>query len=364
MRRAILLTVLLAGCASTPEPLAAGVYVLEGEADLPRPGAEPTVDPPTNRAYARFILFVDESGVPTHVREEEFGPEHGELYELSFAGGAARSEPIILPSAWGTCTLEVDRATVCATMTYDGCGRIYPGSDSARPLDGTLTVCRTDEEFRYAIEVRGSPEPSTILPGRGVVVEPNYPARPGLDAIELRVDGELRAEWTPGAPVDVGPIQIGSTFEATFVGSRSDVELSYATPLRTTATLDDLELDTLPEGALDARGEPFAIVDGGLEMTRSTHAPQPPFVAALALGAPPAGVTHLVLDAEEANEVPTRFVLTHAGGTAGGERTYANAPIAVPGGDGPVWLLFIHFGTGAPQGDYGDTLRVESLRWE
>lgn len=343
---------------ATTEPLSPGAYILEGTGELVRVGDQ------TDVVSARVVLFVDADGTPTHVRDETFGVEHGTLHELTFDAGAA-SSTLVLPSTWGRCELRVGRASGCAELIHEGCGRIYPGSDSAPIYDGVLTLCRTDEQFVYRVGVTGLVERSTILPDGRVRVRTTYPPNAALDGLAIRVDGELRATWS-GADeeedFELGPLAMGAEVEVMLTGTRADVELSHATPFSTPDVLDDLTLETFREGAVDARGETLEHHDGGLQIVRRQSAPQPPFAIAIALDAPPEGAEALELTLLERSERSTSTMLVRANGVID-EAVIRATEVALPAGDGPVWLVLHHSGTIAPSGFFGDTVRLEAMSW-
>lgn len=351
-------TLLLAcGGADDTEPLSPGAYILEGTGEL-------SLGPDqTQLVSGRVVLFVDAAGTPTHVRDETFGAEHGTLHELAFDRGATTST-VVLPSAWGRCELRVGRTSGCAELIHEECGRIYPGSDSAPTYNGVLTLCRTDETFVYRVAVTGLVEKSTILPDGRVRVQTTYPTDATLDGLALRVDGELRATWSAGDEdvLELGPLAMGAEVEVELTGTRPDVELSHATPFSTSDVLDDLTLETFREDAVDARGETLEHHEGGLQIVRSRSAPQPPFALAIALDAPLEGAEALELTLLETAETSTSAMLVRANGVMGTPVTRASE-LALPAGVGPVWLVLYHPGTTAPNGRFGDRIRLESMSW-
>ncbi|MCB9602079.1 MAG: hypothetical protein H6721_19500 [Sandaracinus sp.] len=361
---ALSITLSLAACdadAGGGPPLSDGVYVVEGEADLM------TSVPTRPTAYARLLVFV-EDGAPRYVRDESHGEAVGTIHDLVFEDEADLSSPVRLPSATGTCQMQV-RRDGCALFDFDRCVRLDPRTDASPTLSGEWMACTTDEPFVPRLEVVGAIAPDAITPDGAAVLSANYRLDPELDAVEVRVNGELReVSWTPDADPDtatleLGPVPPNAELMITHVGSRS-AAFAHTEAFATTAVAD-LSFETLVEGSVDARGEPVTLVDGALEVRRMTNPPNPAFAYAVALGEPPVDATRLTVSLREGNS----FGLTHCEQTLvrtdGTQSTSLSGVLDLPEGNGAAWLVVACAATYAPSGGlFGSTLRLEGVVWE
>lgn len=361
--------ILLGACA---DPLAAGSYVLEGEAEF-----QTTSSVPLETISMRLALFVPDegSGDPYYLSWR------GAIVPLTFTGGGNLSDDVCTLEG---CNVRVERDTGCAVVEY--ANYIDPpisGTGNCRDYywynTGTLPACPTEEKFEPSVVMSGSLEPHTILLDGLVGVRTNYPWDPDLDAIEITVDGTTIDAPAVSAGsdrfgIELGTVAVGSDVRITYTGSRA-LELTPPTAFSTTSVITHLSLDTAPpEGSIDARGQSLRFESGSLVIDDEGSCPRAPFAIAVALG-DPGGATMLRLLAMHASRAGGYTQASVARGDVRGEVVTllagdATGPLAehevpVPAGDGPAWLLLTNLQDVPVPSDIADprVLTMDALEW-
>ncbi|MFK7988114.1 MAG: hypothetical protein AB8I08_18990 [Sandaracinaceae bacterium] len=296
------------------------------------------------------MLYTDETGHPTHLRDDFFG----EMTALTFTEGVA-----VLARSGGARTITVWEDQPCIALEYDDFSSSRPFSDSIDVLNGDTEACPTGAQVPLRIDASGSELPSVLLPGSGVEIVSSYPLDPSEDRFELSIDGEVReATRAVDAPdtwtlTPVGLVPFGADVELAYVGSRA--RAVRMTDLRTldatTAVVSDLSLSTpMPEGA---------------QVQVQTTGLGGRTCGLLAMGAPPEGSVELVVDyVDQWGAPPTDWRLVNASGDVLDriEGPEGAAVLSVPADLSAVWVLYVTGPVSAPFDDSAP-LRLDSLEW-
>ncbi len=312
-----------------------GAYQLEGMATL---ATSSVPSPQLKQEY--LTLFVDATGTPTHVRDRITQ----DTFALAFATGASVSDDAC---PFEGCDLRVDRATHCAVYDYVDYFRPI-GSDTGYAYTGRVRACPTDDVFVPVLEVRGALVGDTLLPNGRLRVRANFPIDAATDTFTMTLDGAaLAGTVVPDGDLDsfaieLGTVPLGASFTFVYTGPRAVSPVAPST-FATTATLTDLTLATAPPaGAIDTRGTPLVYESGTLTLHDEGRAPREPFATLIALGSP-GTATRLVIDAIVARRSGgvTFVELVRADGTrSAATNMYIDLEVAVPPGEGDLWLLF------------------------
>ena len=267
--------------------------------------------------------------------------------EVDAAGRAV--VPLLCPG----CEVVIERGAPCASLETPGAeGGVRVGSDIVASVADGLPLCVVEGEAPRALTVHGPIEAGE--PGRieYLVVDGSsvYPA--SLAGAVLMHEGEaipLRyvGDWFGGALELATAVEPTGAFTLALPAATNALgepaELSFVPPLATSATIGDLDfVEAPPAGAIATFGYELVHEDGALVLRDEGMGPRrSSFAALIALGDPgEASVVRWAAQHGARSGAYTEAGLYREGG--GRSETvsmYGHDALAIPEGQGALWLV-------------------------